>query len=683
MGLDTRAHFGVVFLLTITASMAFVPFSQNSFGATGNFEYHQRELFQQPTICIFQPGDVRVDENRWKRWFADSKTAIDEWENILKQGETSASGKWNIKVVEIPLDRQHQYNSDGCNIEVHFTILPSEYGVLGWYYPGTGIIEIVTTQSEYCGKKYFPEYGLTFQIYCYKDTLERSKKMAAVLKHELGHAFGLGHYVTTDPDLLESWQNNPLGQPSIMTFAHHNEDQMRIQGIDVIKLQETQGGSGFGKTKNTNPVFEQEFIPKVPYVFEKINPTSERVGGVTLSVLIDGRNFGKTATLNEGQRIQLSGQVTDRYGNGMPNQYVAISQISIPEQVVTDSNGNFLTSSWVAKHNQDNMGTKRSTWNPTAFVLITGGEVSSEPLNLFVEILGTPSTPKTPIFQGPTKSTPKITLFPVWNSVSYVSSLLVNENKKIQLLGTVTDEFERGKYYAQVTIYEKSNPAKFRITTDTNRDGMFSVDWLTEHNAMNYANGESMWDLIAKTEIKNRIIESNIAEIKITDSIVNPLEPCGINKFLMDGICVTISDLTPSSSTTAEHIRKVLVERKIQSLRDSFVHTTIGIEEGVETSEKSLTGLIFKNKEAQEKINFAWNLLKDSKKRVDAFDNHLKNIDEASKSNHLTNVGKNVDSGIKSARQAGENLVKISELIEEAKQLEKQEPKFCFLWWCW
>lgn len=682
MGLDTRAHFGVVFLLTITVSMAFVPFSQNSFGAEGWFEPHQRELYQQPTICIFQPDDVRVDENRWKRWFADSKTAIDEWENILKQGETSASGKWNIEVVKIPLDRQHQYNSAGCNIEVHFTILPLEYGDLGWYWIGTGIIEIVTTQSEYCGKKYFPEYGLTFQIYCYKDTLERSKKMAAVLKHELGHAFGLGHYVTTDSALLESWQNNPLGQPSIMTFAHHNEDQMRIQGIDVIKLKESQGESGFGKTKNTNPVFEQEFIPKDPYVFKKINPTSERVGGVTLSILIDGRNFGKTATLNEGQRIQLSGQVTDRYGNGMSNQYVAISQISIPEQVVTDSNGNFLTSSWVAKHNQDNMGIKRSTWNPTAFVLITGGEVSSEPLNLFVEILGTPSTPKTPILQGPPKSTPKITLFPVWNSASYISSLLINENKKIQLIGTVTDEFERGKYYAQVTIYEKSNPAKFKITTDTNRDGMFSVDWLTEHNAMNYANGESMWGLIAKTEIKNRIIESNIAEIKITDSIVNPLEPCGINKFLMDGICVTISDLTPSSSTTAEQKNEMTI------LRNDFKNTINDLEKGIQEAEKSFIGLTFYSNEANDKLKESKVLLQNSKVKVSNLQNfNLKYIDESIEIGSIDNVKRQVDSGKKSAFIAGENLVEISMLIEEAKQLEKskekQKEKFCFLFWCW
>lgn len=77
-----------------------------------------------------------------------------------------------------------------------------------------------------------------------------------------------------------------------------------------------------------------------------------------------------------------------------------------------------------------------------------------------------------------------------------------------------------------------------------------------------------------------------------------------------------------------------------------------------------------------------WKYLKDGKKRTDVFDNYyLKNIDEASKSNYLEGVDRNVDSGMKSARQVGENLVKISELIEEAKELEKQ--KFCFLFWCW
>ena len=121
---------------------------------------------------------------------------------------------------------------------------------------------------------------------------------------------------------------------------------------------------------------------------------------------------------------------------------------------------------------------------------------------------------------------------------------------------------------------------------------------------------------------------------------------------------------------------------EIQTLRDQFLHVINDLEKGVEVSEKSLTGLTFQKKEAQEKINTAWNHLKDTKKRIDAFDNYyLKNIDEASKSNYLEGVDRNVDAGMESARKAGENLVKISELIEEAKELEKQ--KFCFLWWCW
>ena len=266
--------------------------------------------------------------------------------------------------------------------------------------------------------------------------------------------------------------------------------------------------------------------------------------------------------------------------------------------------------------------------------------------------------------------------------MSYVSSLLVNENKKIQLLGTVTDEFERGKYYAQVTIYEKSNPAKFKITTDTNRDGMFSVDWLTEHNAMNYANGESMWDLIAKTEIKNRIIESNIAEIKITDSIVNPLEPCGINKFLMDGICVTISDLTPSSSTTAEQKNEMTI------LRNDFKNTINNLEKGIQEAEKSFIGLTFYSNEANDKLSDAKVLLQNSKVKVSNLQNfNLKYIDKSIENVDIDNVKRQVDSGKKSAFTAGENLVEISKLIEEAKELEKpkekQKEKFCFLFWCW
>ncbi len=301
--------------IVLTAPSSF----PNSFALEGYYEPAVREINQQPTICIFEPDDPRVDEKTWQRWLSDAKAAIDEWESILKQRSTTAHAKWNIEVVEIPKEKQFLYNPEACNIEVYFTDtpLPDDPSALGWYYVGMGLIEMLYIQSEFCGREYFPEYGFYFNTYCFKDSLERPKKMAAVLQHELGHAFGLGHYLPYTQEQLDGWQNHPLGQPSIMTFAHHNEEQMKIQKLDIDKIFEVYSAMGFGRTKNENPVFI-EIEPEEPELDFDFS-------GNVQQVIVER---GKIVTHT------ISGYVPEYlYSRGMPVEF----QMEFPDSSVHES----------------------------------------------------------------------------------------------------------------------------------------------------------------------------------------------------------------------------------------------------------------------------------------------------------------------------------------------------------
>jgi len=120
-------------------------------------------------------------------------------------------------------------------------------------------------------------------------------------------------------------------------------------------------------------------------------------------------------------------------------------------------------------------------------------------------------------------------------------------------------------------------------------------------------------------------------------------------------------------------------------LRNDFKNTINDLEKGIQVAEKSFIGLTFYSNEANDKLKEAKVLLQNSKVKVNNIQNfNLKHIDESIEIGSIDNVKRQVDSGKKSAFTAGENLVEISKLIEEAKQLEKpKEKKFCFLWWCW
>ena len=96
----------ILFILAFTILLIIPSSFQNSFGDLGSFGPARREISQQPTICIFQPDDSRVNEKTWGFWDNEANAAIDEWETILKQRSTTASAKWNIEVVQIPLEKQ-------------------------------------------------------------------------------------------------------------------------------------------------------------------------------------------------------------------------------------------------------------------------------------------------------------------------------------------------------------------------------------------------------------------------------------------------------------------------------------------------------------------------------------------------------------------------------------------------
>jgi len=74
--------------------------------------------------------------------------------------------------------------------------------------------------------------------------------------------------------------------------------------------------------------------------------------------------------------------------------------------------------------------------------------------------------------------------------------------------------------------------------------------------------------------------------------------------------------------------------------------------------------------------------LKSTKKEIKLLESHfLKNLDLGIESNDLKKFESYHEPAENSATNSGIKLVEISELIEDAKKLEKQ--KFCFLWWCW
>jgi hypothetical protein len=85
---------------------------------------------------------------------------------------------------------------------------------------------------------------------CYQQGTFTERSIGNTIRHELGHAFGLGHYVSDDMQLNKDWASGGRPSPSIMIIMEHeNPHQIMLLPVDVEKLHSIYGDQGFAGSK--------------------------------------------------------------------------------------------------------------------------------------------------------------------------------------------------------------------------------------------------------------------------------------------------------------------------------------------------------------------------------------------------------------------------------------------------
>lgn len=321
------------------------------------YEVLPNKFTKTPTFCAKEPQyDADVPENLIPILMKKTRSSIDAWIGPL-QSSSKRDANWAINYIAIPRNEQTDFDYKKCDVLISFYKTPpaslsDKVEIMGIHYVKDGISHVDVFYQGY-GVCETRADQLTYWYICQQDSPKLIVVMETILRHEIGHAIGLGHYISEETTYL--WGN--VLPPSIMvpimnilaspTSIPTDPEDIQITHIDIAKIKEIYGDMGWGnqpqKTKAVKDIVKSKTsskqttkiieIRKGQTIIEKVS------GNIPMNLYMKGHRADVTVLKPDGktetQKIVVNGK-------GMFEHSFSISSDTVPGkyQIIVNYFGN-------------------------------------------------------------------------------------------------------------------------------------------------------------------------------------------------------------------------------------------------------------------------------------------------------------------------------------------------------